>query len=321
VTAAVTVDTAGGREGGAARFLVELRGYLERTGREDVEIIGSRRRFRPSWLVRRELSSPARNRRVALNNVGFVTPGGPRWTLLRNALHFLTESEQARLDPEVRAIIRRKAAVVHLAARRSDVIVAPSTVMAERIATVRPDLSSRVVVRPHPVSVPSTPRLPCDPIILCPVLFGPYKQMPQRLTELLAAIGDLQDPSVKVWVTADAAEVPAAIACHPQAELVGRLPHRELRDLHACSRAIYFPTDLESFGYPLAEARVSGVPVIALDIALNREIAGPALCGYTLGDPDSLPRAIEVALTADVTPDPGPFDPDRYFGWLLGPPQ
>ena len=321
VTAAVTVDAAGAQMGGAARFLVELRGYLERTGREDVEIIGSRRRVRPGWLVRRELSSQARSRRVALNNVGFVTPGGPRWTLLRNPLHFLTEGEQARLDPDVRAAIRRKAAVVHLAARRSDVIVAPSTAMTERIATVRPDLSSRVVVRPHPVSVPSTPRLPGDPVILCPVLFAPYKQMPQRLTELLAAVGDLEDPSVRVQVTAHAAEVPAAIACHPQVELVGRLPHSELRDLQARSRAIYFPTDLESFGYPLAEARVSGQPVIARDIAQNREIAGPALCGYTLGDPDSLRRAVEVALTADIAPDPGPFDPDRYFGWLLGLPR
>jgi glycosyltransferase involved in cell wall biosynthesis len=321
VTAAVTVDAAGGQMGGAARFLVELRGYLERTGREDVEIIGSRRRVRPGWLVRRELSSQARSRRVALNNVGFITPGGPRWTLLRNPLHFLTEGEQARLDPDGRATIRRKAAVVHLAARRSDVIVAPSTAMTERIATVRPDLSSRVVVRPHPVSVPSTRRLPGDPVILCPVLFAPWKQMPWHLTELLTAVGDLQDPSVRVWVTAHAAEVPAAIACHPQVKLVGRLPHSDLRDLQARSRAIYFPTDLESFGYPLAEARVSGQPVIASDIGLNREIAGPALCGYTLGDPDSLRRAVEVALTADIAPDPEPFDPDRYFEWLLGLPR
>ena len=192
MTAAVTVDAAGGQMGGAARYLDELRSYLERTGRDDVEIIGSQRRVGLRWLMCRELSSWSRGRRVALNNVGFVAPGGQRWTLLRNALHFLTEGEQARLDTALRASVRRKAAVVHLAARRSDVIVAPSAAMAERIATVRPDLSSRVVVRPHPVSVPSTPRLPGDPVILCPVLFAPYKQMPQRLTELLTAIGDLR---------------------------------------------------------------------------------------------------------------------------------
>ena len=321
MTAAVTVDAAGALMGGAARYLDELRGYLTRSGREDVEIIGSQRRVRPGWLVRRELSGLARSRRVALNNVGFVTPGGQRWTLLRNALHFLTEDEQARLDPAVRASVRRDAVVVHLAARRSDVIVAPSTAMKERITTVRPDLSSRVVVRPHPVSAVPFSRLPGDPIILCPVLFSPYKQMAQRLTELLIAVGDLQDPSVRVQVTADTAEVPTAVARHPQVQLVGRLPGSELREMQAHSHAIYFPTGLESFGYPLAEARVSGQPIIARDTAQNREIAGPALCGYTPGNPDSLRHAVEAALKADVTPDPGPFDPDGYFGWLLGPPR
>jgi hypothetical protein len=321
VTVAVTVDTAGAQMGGAAQYEAELRRYLARTGREDVKIIGSRRRLGPSWLLRRELSSRSRSLRVALNNVGFVTPGGQRWTLLRNALYFLTESEEERLDPALRAKVRREAVLVHLAARRSDVIVAPCTAMAERIATVRPELGGRVVVRPHPISDTSMPRLPREPVILCPVLFSPYKQMAQRLTELLTAVGDLEDPTVRVRVTAHAAEVPAAVACHPQVELVGRLPGGELRELQARSRAIYFPTGLESFGYPLAEARVSGRPVIARDTAQNREIAGPALCGYTPGDRDSLRHAVQAALTADVAPDPGPFDPDRYFSWLLGEPR
>jgi glycosyltransferase involved in cell wall biosynthesis len=319
--AVVTVDAAGGQLGGAARYRDELLGYLTRNGRDDVEIIGSRRQVGPGWLLRRELSSLARRRRVALNNIGFVTPGGQRWTLLRNALHFLTDAEEAELEPALRAKIRRDALVVHLAARRSDVIVAPCTAMAERIASIRPELSSRVVVRPHPVSVPLIPRLPGDPIILCPVVFYSYKQMAQRITELIAAVEDLEDPSVRVQVTAHAAEVPAAAACHPQVELVGHLPYSKVREMQARSRAIYFPTGLESFGYPLAEARVSGQPVIARDTAQNREIAGPALCGYTSGDPDSLRRAVKAALAADIAPDPDPFDPDRYFGWLLGLPR
>jgi glycosyltransferase involved in cell wall biosynthesis len=321
VTVAVTVDAAGAQMGGAARYESELRSYLTRAGREDVKIIGSQRRLGPGWLLRRELSSRARSQRVALNNVGFVAPGGQRWTLLRNALYFLTEGEETRLDPGLRAKVRREAVLVHLAARRSDVIVAPSTAMAERIATIMPDLGRRVVVRLHPLSVASVPRLPGGPVILCPVLFSSYKQMPQRLTELLAAVSHLEDPSVRVQVTANAAELPAAIAYHPQVELVGRLSCDELREIQPHSRAIYFPTGLESFGYPLAEARVSGQPVIARDTAQNREIAGPALCGYTPGDPDSLRHAVQVALTADVAPDPAPFDPDRYFGWLLGWPR
>ena len=82
--------------------------------------------------------------------------------------------------------------------------------------------------------------------------------------------------------------------------------------------AIYFPPEIESFGYPLAEARVSGQPVIARDNEQNREIAGSALCGFTVGNAESLRAATATALAKELQPDPAPFDPDAYFDWLLG---
>jgi glycosyltransferase involved in cell wall biosynthesis len=326
VTAAVIVDAAGAQMGGAARYLAELRGYLARTGRGDVQVIGAQQRVSPAWLVRRELGRGTRGKRVALNNVGFVARGGPRWTLLRNALHFLTEAEQATLTATQPASVLRDAAAVRLAARRSDVLVVPSTAMAERVTRIAPHLGRRIVVRAHPVSPEPPPRLPREPAILCPVLFAPYKGMAERIGALLRIVGELDgeldaeldgDP-VTVLVTADRTELPPPVASHPNVRLVGRLPHAQLRDLRARSRAVYFPTGLESFGYPLAEARVGGQPVIALDTPQNREVAGPALCGYDPRDPGSLRRAVAQALTAQVTPDPAPFDPGRYFDWLLG---
>ena len=72
MTPAVTVDIAGPTMGGAARYAAELRGYLARTGRTDVRVIGEGRRVSPAWLVRREISAPTSARRVAINNVSFV---------------------------------------------------------------------------------------------------------------------------------------------------------------------------------------------------------------------------------------------------------
>lgn len=321
MTATVTVDVAGGPIGGAARFRAELYRYLVRTGREDVHILGAHRRLDSAWLLHRELVRPVSHRRVSLNNVGFVGPCGERWTLLRNALHFLTDDEESRLDPAIRGANHRKAATVRLAARRSDVLVAPSTNMAERVARVLPSVRSRVVVRMHPASADSIPRRPREAGILCPVLFEPYKQMADRLAELLDAIDHDVDPSVRVLVTAERAEVPTSLANNPRIRLVGRLDHLDLCKLSAGSSVIYYPTALESFGYPLADARVSGHPVVALDTPQNREIAGAALCGFTPGDLASLRRAAVLALAKDVTPDPAPFDPDAYFRWLLGPPR
>jgi hypothetical protein len=321
VTTTVFVDAAGGTIGGGARFRVELYRYLKRTRRKDIRLIGMNRQIDPAWLLRREVSRPAQGRIVALNNVSFVAPGGERWTRLGNPLDFLTDEEWSTLDSSLKMHTRFRAPIVRMAARRSHVLVTPSAAMAERVARILPSLRSRIIPRLNPVSADSIPRMPREQIILCPVLFAPYKHMIARLTELLAAISDHGDPSVRLLVTADRTEVPPDLIRHPRIELVGRLPHSELRSLWARSRAIFFPSGIESFGFPLAEARVNGQPVIARDTAQNREIAGPALCGYTVGDADSLRSATELALTTEVEPDPAPFEPDAYFSWLLGPTQ
>ena len=207
-----------------------------------------------------------------------------------------------------------------MAARRSHVLITPSAAMAERVRQRLPHLASRVVPRLNPVSPDYIPQMSRDHAILCPILFAPYKHMAERLTELLTAMADC-DQSVRLRVTANDDEVPAHLTNHPQVDLIGRLGLENLRQIWARSRAIYFPTGIESFGYPLAEARVSGQPVIARNTEQNREIAGPALCGFTPGDADSLRDAIQLALTKDVTPDPTPFAPDAYFSWLLGSPR
>lgn len=305
--------------GGAARFRAEFYDYLALSGRQDVRVIGDREHVNPSWLVRREVAGLGKTKRVAVNNVGFVTPGGERWTLLRNALHFLTEDETSHLQPSLATTVTRQAAVVRLAARRSDVVVVPCSSMAERVTTVIPSLRRRIVVRPHPVSANSIPVLPRDSAILCPVLLESYKQMAERLTDMLVAMDMHGDPSVRLRVTADRAELPAAVAGHPRVESMGRLSYSELRNIWGRSSAIFFPTGIESFGYPLAEARVSGHPVIGLDTAQNREIAGPALCAFTANDHMSLCDAITRALSADLRPDPAAFDPGTYFCWLLRP--
>ena len=314
----IVVDVAGARVGGAARLAGELRRYLSRTGRHDVKIIGTGQTLNPAWLIQREVATPGGGCRIALSNVGFVSPGGKRWTVLRNALHFLTDEEEAVLGSTRTAGDRWKTRMVRVTARRADVLVTPSTSMAERVTTVMPHLQTRIVVRPHPVSPGVTPPSSRPPAILCPVLFAPYKHMPARIAEWLEAVKRQLDPDLRLIITAEPCELPADLAHHSQVEVAGRLPHSKIRHLWDRCRAIYFPPTLESFGFPLAEARVNGYPVIAADTAHNREIAGPALCGFTVGDAVSLCHATRTALSKNITPDPGPFDSDSYFDWLLG---
>ncbi len=314
----VVVDVAGARMGGAARFASELYSYLTRTGRRNVRVIGSQRGLNPTWLLRREAVRPIADRRIALNNVSFVGPGGERWTLLRNALHFMTPQDASRLDLTLSTRIMHEARVVRFAATRSDVLVVPCKAMANRVTRMIPSASSKIVIRPHPVSPESIPRLPQGTAILCPVLFAPYKHMNRRLSELVTAVQDFGEPSVKILITANHREVTPDLLSNPMIEPIGQLDESSLRCLWARSRAIFFPTVLESFGYPLAEARVRGVPVIALESAQNREIAGGALRGFRVGDHASLVSAVSSAFTTETLAEPKAFDPTPYFEWLFG---
>ncbi len=301
--------------GGAARYLGELEAWLDRTPGHDVRLVGRGRSLSPGWLVRRE-SAPLRGRRVALNNVGFQA-GRERVTLLRNALHFLTEDEYAEHGAGLPRTFGTEVRIVRTAARRSDTLLVPCTAMAERVARIEPRLAPRLVVRHHPLTAPGPTPLPERASVLVPVLFAPYKRMDVRLTALLDALDQVGGDTV-VRATATRDELPG-LADHPRIELLGHLSPSALAAEWARSTAVYYPTGLESFGYPLAEARVAGRAVIALDTDQNREIAGPALRGFTDVDAGSLAEAVDAAVSAPApAPDPGDFDPDRYFAKLLG---
>ncbi|MGH3345161.1 MAG: glycosyltransferase [Carbonactinosporaceae bacterium] len=315
--AQVTVDAAGAVMGGATRFLVELGRYLGRVDGHRVRVIGEGRRISPRWLARRELVT-ASERRVALNNMSFVSPGGERWVLLRNALHFLTEAEAREVGGAVERRTRAIGVLVRAAAGRADVVVVPCSAMADRVAAVLPGVRNRIVVRHHPVSPDAMPANDApDHAVLCPVVFGGYKAIPMRLRELLAAAEQGGYSDVEIRVTAACDELPGDLSGHPQVVALGRLPHAELMSWWSRSAAVFFPTRVDSFGYPLAEARVYGRPVIAQDTAQAREIARSALCGYQAGEPHTLVAALESSLKEQVIPDPAPFEPGSYFRWLL----
>lgn len=313
-------DIAGARMGGAAKMAFELQAYLVRSKREDVQVIGKDRQLTPSWLLRREAVALGGARKVALNNASFAGPGGTRWVLLRNAMHFLRDSERRELGSSLSASLPSESAVVRLCARRADVIVVPCTAMAERVLAIMPKLAGRLEIRPHPVSQQAT-RVEPRPSILYPVIPSPYKNIGLRIEDLVRATDTHPGVAVRIAVTINQEDLPRPLRKHPRIDTIGRHSPDELVSEWRHSMAIYFPTSLESFGYPLAEARVSGHPVIALDTAQNKEIAGAALCGFIRNDRDTLVAAVERALSVHLKPDPEPFDPDAYFEWLLGTPQ
>lgn len=310
------IDLAGGEGGGAGRFRAQYLRYADEHRLPASAAIGLEEHVTPLWLVRREIVARGCGKAVAANNVSFLVAGEPRWTLLRNANQFLSAQEWVASETHFPSAFSTQARTVRLAARRSDVVVVPSSSMAERVATTLPRLSDRIVVRHHPLRVPArqTDHGSSRTTIICPIVNAPYKRLLGHLELLQSALGGRL---VRVVTTMRAKETSAALRADPRFSFVGLLSRRALRTEYDAATAVYYPTTIESFGYPLAEARAAGMPVIAQEIAHNREIAGAALFGYRSGSASDLGEAVTGALHARLTPDPGPFDPDSYFDWLL----
>jgi glycosyltransferase involved in cell wall biosynthesis len=310
----VLLDTAGGGVGGAARWRSELDDYLAGAATRPT-VIGRSQYLTPTWLVRRESKARGAGVVVAANSASFAFSGTHRRVLLRNALHFLYPHEEHLLRPMPRSF-KAQIPVIRGLLSRADLIVAPTSVMAERVGYHVPRARGRIVVRAHPTS-PAGPRLPVDrPFVLVPVMPAPYKDLASELRALLEAVGRT-GRDLRVVVTAAPEQLPKAVATHPAVEALGTVPTATTARLWRSATAAFFPCTVEAFGYPLAEARVHGVPVLSPDGPQAREIAGRALVPYRSGDRDSLAAALERSAEP-VAPEPRAFDAGAYFRWLLG---
>ncbi len=87
--------------------------------------------------------------------------------------------------------------------------------------------------------------------------------------------------------------------CEEVVEL-GAVPYGALHHLYRGCDVYATAAYAETFAHPLVEAMASGVPVIASDLAVHREICGPAAEYFPRFDPESLAgRIIEVCESSN----------------------
>jgi len=74
--------------------------------------------------------------------------------------------------------------------------------------------------------------------------------------------------------------------------IMDHIPHEEV-DSDLRQHDVLVSTSLaETFGFPLVESMAAGVPVIATDVPIHREICGDAALYFRPGDPDDLARQL-----------------------------
>jgi glycosyltransferase involved in cell wall biosynthesis len=84
----------------------------------------------------------------------------------------------------------------------------------------------------------------------------------------------------------------------PWVEFLGPLQSEQVEDLYRQGDVFVFPSICESFGHPMVEAMVHGLPIVAADTQVNREMCGEAAVYFSPLDPEDLAAKI-VALTGD----------------------
>jgi glycosyltransferase involved in cell wall biosynthesis len=82
----------------------------------------------------------------------------------------------------------------------------------------------------------------------------------------------------------------------PNVELVTDPGDERLASLYSHALALVYPSRMEGFGFPVAEAMASGCPVIASDLPELRELAGDAASYFPAGDRAALAAALTGLL-------------------------
>lgn len=86
----------------------------------------------------------------------------------------------------------------------------------------------------------------------------------------------------------------------PWVRHLGYIPDADVPGLYAAATVKVFPSKLEGYGLPLVEAMAAGVPVLAADTPIFREVGGAAACFFPADDATALAALLRMALESET---------------------
>jgi len=237
----------------------------------------------------------------------------PAWGRFRRVvtIHDL----QYRAVPELLTPANRVAtsALVSLAARRAQRIIAVSAAGAEEIVAGLGVARARIDVVPNGVRLPASATTPAPPLssttdelrarhrlddrplALAVATHLPHKNLP-ALIDALALIAPAERPLLAIAghdtddgrLQAQA----AAAGVEEDVRLLGHCSTAELDALYALATCLVLPTLHEGFGLPAIEAMARSLPVACSDIPALREVGGSAALYFDPRSPAQIAAAI-----------------------------
>ena len=242
---------------------------------------------------------------VLFSQVCFLPLFGPRHTvlLLQDAKFFYDSkaSRQGLKLPERLALWMKKRWCYHAVASASRILVQSDT-MARSVAGKVPSARSRIRLIRHGPGLLDGPQRPVyktaasDSLEIAYVsLYRKYKNFEVLLRALRILLNE--GVSIRLHLTLDLVDEPGARMVMSHARRIGVehaiVNHGELApervvEVYQSAHVFAFPSVCESFGFPQVEAMASGLPILAADTPVNREICGQAAIYFAPEDDRAL---------------------------------
>jgi glycosyltransferase involved in cell wall biosynthesis len=271
----------------------------------------------------------------------------PQILLSRNALYtssdFYTDLRSRGdyrlwLDTQIKSVFAR------LSIHAADEVVAPSQAFAEElrrwtgkpIMAIHHGFDRETFVHdpsPLPGSVQEKLDAACGSLRLLFVSHYNYYRNFETLIRAVSLVKRMLAPrTIRLFLTCKLAEGenPGAYGFNSAAVLIrelglskeiiqlGTVPYQLLHHLYQAAEVYVTPAYAESFGHPLIEAMSSGLPIVASDLDVHREICGPAAVYFSRFSSQELANwIVEVGESSELAAQlsrAGPKQADT-FGW------
>ena len=256
---------------------------------------------------------------VALLVFGMFKPKVPQVVFQRNSQFYCDAYlSQLRGKAALDVALRRKMA--YLTMRASRVIVTPSAAMRDMIRRYHPDLPlNRFHVLPHGFEREQLSRQPLPEHIAQQLARSEGKPMILYVSHLephkahdvaIQAMRELkrQGQPACLYLTMDRHDWPEGydrLMAHihdwnleNDVINLGRVPEGALGELYRRADVFFFPSLCESFGFPLVEAMGYGLPIVAADTAINREMCREAALYYPPFDSVAAAQRLSTLLSS-----------------------